>query len=1308
MSVPFQQAAFTVGEVGPPLFGRQDLARTHVGASTLRNMYVRYTGGASSRAGTEFVGFSKQTGRAWPPRLIPFQFNINQGLALEFGNEYMRVIQNGAFVTEEPVPILGISQTDPAVVTTAATTGGISATANNGAVTTSYAPGDNVVLAGGTYTRPAIVNVDTTLLLSVSINDPGTGYDIADTITLTGGTQLSAPVVTVATTKVVGTPTISNGGAGGTPGAVVLTGTTGTGTPFQALGTISGGGVLISIQSLSVAGSYTVNPGTPEPVTGGALVGAELNIVLGVDTVTLTTPGEFTVNPPSGAFGQSSTSGSGTGATFRNGLFGPDAVSFSTAGSYSSFPANPVAQESTTGTGSGVTFTVVSGAVSPFDNNDWVAIAGVVGMLPVNGQTYVVGNVTTTTFELFDVYGNPIDATGFPAYISGGTAAEIYTLDTPWAEEDLAFLKYTQSKDVMSICCVNQETLVEYPTIDLARVANNQWVLDPVTMEASVEAPATASGSASSGGTVNYQYVVTAVSPDDGSESVASPVANISNAVNIAGTAGSITITWSPVVDVNQYNVYKASPVFSGTVPVGALFGFAGSAYGVQFVDSNIVADFSQVPPKHKNPFARGQVIGGSVVTGGSGYSTITLTINTTTGAGASLSGILVGGALSAILVVDSGEGYADTDTVTVSGDGTGATATLRFGPATGTYPSTVSYLQQRRIYANTLNRPDTYFMSQPGAFTNFDSRLPTIDSDAIIGNPWSVQVNGIQWIVNMPGGGVVFTGADVWQLTGNGGSSFTPQLITPSTQQAQPQAYNGAHTHVPPVKIEDSILYVQSKGSIVRSLGYNYINNIYSGVDLTLNSPQLFTAYELQQWAWCEEPYKVLWTIRNDGIMLSLTFVKAQEVAGWARHDTQGLFVSCCAVTELPIDALYVATQRFPGTNTAYMVERMNNRVWDTVEDAWCVDAGLTLSQPTPDATLRASSRTGLGSITGFTDLVGGEGYSAATVIRIIDENVLNDGGGPGAGATATPVIVGGVITSITIDTVGSGYLYPKFVIEDPEGAGSGASADPILNNEATFEATGGVFSLSNVGDIIRMGAGIAQITAYVSPTEVTANILSPIVDLLPNTSDPLPAASGEWTLSTPVSSISGLNYLAGATVTGTYDGKVLPPVVVPDTGIIDLPETATQVTVGLGFAAQLQTLYVDPPGVTWQARRKKGAAVTARVDASGRFRIGANQPDGSTQSPVQVAPEWQGLVDAPTHAVAPYNSSTTPLWTGDVRIPVPGGFNVKGQAAIEQSDPLPLNLLSCVTELVEGDEPEVQASKKRRGNSDRMGGDE
>jgi len=231
-------------------------------------------------------------------------------------------------------------------------------------------------------------------------------------------------------------------------------------------------------------------------------------------------------------------------------------------------------------------------------------------------------------------------------------------------------------------------------------------------------------------------------------------------------------------------------------------------------------------------------------------------------------------------------------------------------------------------------------------------------------------------------------------------------------------------------------------------------------------------------------------------------------------------------------------------------------------------------------------------------------------------------------------------------------------------------------------------------------MGGGVAEITAYVSGTEVTANIISPIIDMVPNTTVVAEAPAGKWTMTATVTSISGLRHLSGSMVTGLYDGKVIPPTLVPSDGTIDLPAAASQVLIGLGFTARLQTLYTDPPGTTQQARRKKNSAVTARVESSGAFTMGANMTDGSVLSPIQVAPVWEGMLAAPTHAVAPYNSTTVPLFTGDIRIPLTGGFNVKGQAAFEQTQPLPLTVLSCVSEILSGDEPESEAPKRGRAN--------
>ncbi len=1301
MAVPVIQPAFTLGEISPSLYGRVDLARYHVAATTMRNMFVSYKGGAYSRAGTKFVGFSKQTGRAYPPRLIPFQFSINQGLALEFGNFYMRVISDGGYVLETPLGISNITRANPAVVTINIV-GVSAATPIITGVSRSYAPGELVTLAGGVFSTAAVLRVTNTKVFGLTLGNPGTsGYKPNDTITLSGGTATTAAVLQVTATQVV-SATVASGGSGGTNGTQTVTGTTGTGTHFTALVTVSGGAIT-AVQSISFGGAYTVNPAnlSAEPVTGAGLTGATLNIKMGVQAFSIANAGVYTANPSGGVFSQGSTSGSGTGASFQNAIMAPNAVSVSTAGSYSSFPPNPVSQASTTGSGVGCVFncTTTGVGVQPFQNGDWIEIDDVGGMTQINGGTYVVANATSSTFELRDMYGNNIDSSGFSAYTSGGTAARIYTVATPYAEADLPYLKYTQSADVMTLCCVNQETGAEYPPQDLSRASNTNWTFTPVVPTPSISAPTWVSISESSAAdnTYVYAYVVTAINAVDGRESIASPVISISS--NLQDSAGRIVLTWSPPSTgrPSSYNVYKALPVWGQSPPAGTQFGFIGRAYGTQFIDTNIVPDFTQTPPLAKNPFARGQIVAATPVNGGSGYTTMSLTINTATGSGAQLTPVIVNGALAAIIVNNPGSGYQPTDTITVSGNGSGATAALTVGPESGTYPSCPAYFQERRVFAHSLNNPDTFWMSQPGAFTNFDTRIPTISSDAITGSPWSMQVNGIQFMVPMPGGLVVLTGLQAWQLTGTGGSSFNPQPLTPATQQAQPQAYNGCSQNVPPVRIDYDILYVQAKGSIVRDMSYQFFTNIYTGTDLTLNSSHLFTGFTIKEWAWCEEPYKILWAVRDDGIMLSLTFLKDQLVAGWARHDTNGLYQSVCSVTEPPVDALYVVVQRFPPAGQAYMIERMDNRLWETAEDCWCLDCALSLGKEEPNATLTANSATGLGACTGVTGLVGGSGYSASTVAAVIDEE------GKGTGAVPTLTISGGVITAVTFapGAQGKGYLAPKLVITDPANSGRGASARIVLDNSATFTASAAVFSSDDVGSVIRMGGGVAEITAFIDSMHVTANILSPLATL-PNSTQVAPQPAGSWTLSAPVSTVTGLQHLAGMQVMGLADGNVIGPLTVSASGSVTLPAPASQVTLGLGFQAQLQSVFLDTGEPTVQGQRKEIKAATARIEASRGLKIGANQPDGAAMSPMQIAPQWNNLEDVPDDGPnfprKPYNALATPLRTGDIRIPIKSGANTRGQVCLQQDNPLPMNVLAIINEVLAGDLPQTSVPQRER----------
>ncbi len=168
---------------------------------------------------------------------------------------------------------------------------------------------------------------------SGAISAPGTGYVPAQTITLTGGTETSNAVVDVLTTKVV-SATVAAGGASGTPGTQTVTGTTGAGNKFTASVTVSGGGAITAVLSITAGGSYTTNPTslTTEPVTGAGLVGAQLNVVMGVNTVAghAGSLGSYTVVPAS-PVAQGSSSGSGTGATVTAAWMGNALVSSITA-----------------------------------------------------------------------------------------------------------------------------------------------------------------------------------------------------------------------------------------------------------------------------------------------------------------------------------------------------------------------------------------------------------------------------------------------------------------------------------------------------------------------------------------------------------------------------------------------------------------------------------------------------------------------------------------------------------------------------------------------------------------------------------------------------------------------------------------------------------------------------------------------------------------------------------------------------------------------------------------------------------------
>lgn len=259
------------------------------------------------------------------------------------------------------------------------------------------------------------------------------------------------------------------------------------------------------------------------------------------------------------------------------------------------------------------------------------------------------------------------------------------------------------------------------------------------------------------------------------------------------------------------------------------------------------------------------------------------------------------------------------------------------------------------------------------------------------------------------------------------------------------------------------------------------------------------------------------------------------------------------------------------------------------------------------------------------------------------------------------------------------------------PQPAPSASLTASYTTGFVTFTANAGVFTSSDVGSVLRMGGGIATITTYSSTTTVIGSVTSPITAIYPDDPNniPLPAATGSWTLTVPTMIVSGLDHLEGLTVAALADGSVVSNLTVVS-GSITLPQSASQIVVGLPFTAQLQTLYLEAEGAgTLQSKRKNVTRATLRVQSSIPPQIGTNQPDASAQ-PNQATIAW----GAPPYASMSQITSTVttgvqPLYSGDFQITnVFDNWGTNGQIAVQQTNPVPLTVLALVPWIDAGDQ--------------------
>lgn len=636
---------------------------------------------------------------------------------------------------------------------------------------------------------------------------------------------------------------------------------------------------------------------------------------------------------------------------------------------------------------------------------DQVYISGVTGMTQVNNRTFFVTVTGVDTFTLQNFLGTNINSSAYTAYSSGGLVEAYYRIVSPFTAADLPLVKYSQSADIMTM------THPSYAPQELTRTGHAAWAFTSVNIGADINAPTglTAALGGSAGSSLR-SYVVTAVNAD-GQESIASLPASVA----ATSSPTDAYLEWTAVTGAVSYNIYKSREARTANSDghVATDFGYIGTADAITYTDDpgTISPDFSKTPPLARNPFAEGAITSIPVTSGGSLYDrTSTFTVSGGGGTGAIIKAAINGsGAITNIIIVDGGSGYSGSPTVVSAGAGSGlTTGQFLFSDSTGLNPACNSFYQQRRVFGASNNAPETLWFSKTGDYDNFDVSFPLRDDDGITATLVSQQVNAIKSMIQMPGGLVCLTAGGAWQISG--GQAGQP--LTPASINAQPQAHNGS-TDLMPILINYNILYVQDRGNIVRDLSYNFYTNIYTGTDLTILSNHMFLGYEIVDWTWQEEPFKILWTCRDDGAFLSLTYLREQEIFGWARHWTQGQMTSTASIVEGEEVATYFVVEReytVGGVRKNYkFIERMASRVVPTKDESFFLDAAYQTSLTYPNASIGVSASIGVVTVTaiGATPFVVGDigkvfragrgkgivtGYTSSSAITVtLTETILN-----------------------------------------------------------------------------------------------------------------------------------------------------------------------------------------------------------------------------------------------------------------------------------------------------------------------------
>lgn len=285
-------------------------------------------------------------------------------------------------------------------------------------------------------------------------------------------------------------------------------------------------------------------------------------------------------------------------------------------------------------------------------------------------------------------------------------------------------------------------------------------------------------------------------------------------------------------------------------------------------------------------------------------------------------------------------------------------------------YPTCVTFYLDRLVFGRGSN----LWMTVAGDYENMRARdeggRQTTESAINMLLP-SRRGSPMCWLEALEAGLVVGTGADEWLVA----SASRNDPLGPLNVASVPLGTIGSR-QIPPLRMFDSVVYVQRSGRRLRDLRYA-IGEGPLRMDLNALADHVagpgFTSI-----AYAKEPHSLIWATRVDGQLAVAMFYPEQEALGWAPIPIDG-FVECVDAIPSPdgrVDDVWMIVRRTINGVTRRYVELLQPPLDDdgAQEDAYYVDGGITYSGA-PTSTI-----TGLGHLEGKTVAVLTDGATHPT----------------------------------------------------------------------------------------------------------------------------------------------------------------------------------------------------------------------------------------------------------------------------------------------------------------------------------------